>query len=169
MARILRELSNFGKLLKSTIEEKRRAGQTFQTYCHSFVFNCYKLHNLFHLQAVPNPTHHTMCAAWVRRKRLALVPTYFSAQILCAFPSRNITSTTTSYCLHCLHCLHWLQCLQSTTLPPKSLQRSPAVGDFYGTGIEIWAEFGPNGQLFCLHSFKIFWPMKPSYTSKMSI
>ena len=22
---------------------------------------------------------------------------------------------------------------------PKSLQRSPAVGDFYGTGIEIWA------------------------------
>ena len=23
----------------------------------------------------------------------------------------------------------------------------------------------PNGQLSCLHSFKIFWPMKPSYTS----
>ena len=89
------------------------------------------------------PTHHTM--AWVRRNWLALVPTYFSAQILCAFPSRNITSTTTSYCLHCLHCLHWLQCLQSTTLPPKSLQRSPAVGDFYGTGIEIWAGFGQNG------------------------
>ena len=42
-----------------------------------------------------------------------LVPTYFSAQILCAFPSRNITSTTTA---KCLHCLHWLQCLQSTTL-----------------------------------------------------
>ena len=25
----------------------------------------------------------------------------------------------------------------------KSLYRSPAVGDFYGTGIEIWAGFGP--------------------------
>ena len=24
---------------------------------------------------------------------------------------------------------------------------------------------GPNGRLSCLHSFKIFWPMKPSYTS----
>ena len=24
-------------------------------------------------------------------------------------------------------------------------QRSPAVGDFYGTGIEIWAGFGPVG------------------------
>ena len=24
-------------------------------------------------------------------------------------------------------------------------QRSPAVRDFYGTGIEIWAGFGPNG------------------------
>ena len=94
------------------MEEKRRANETFQAYCHSFVFNCCKLHNLIHPQAVPNPTHHTMCAAWVRRKRLALVPTYFSAQILCAFPSRNITSTTTA---KCLHCLHWLQCLQSTT------------------------------------------------------
>ena len=31
------------------------------------------------------------------------------------------------------------------------------MGDFYGTGIEIWAGFGPNGQLSCLHSFKIFW------------
>ena len=30
------------------------------------------------------------------------------------------------------------------------------MGDFYGTGIEIWAEFGPNGQLSSLHSFKIF-------------
>ena len=97
------EFSNFGKLLKSRMEENK-AGQTFQT----FVFNCFKLHNLILPQAVPNPTHHTM-----RHKRLALVPTYFSAQILCAFPSRNITSTTTSYCLHCLHCLHWLQCLQS--------------------------------------------------------
>ena len=38
-------------------------------------------------------------------------------------------------------------------------------GRFHGTGIEIWAGFGPNGQLSCLHSFKIFWPMKPSYTS----
>ena len=24
----------------------------------------------------------------------------------------------------------------------KSLERSPAVGDFYGTRIEIWARFG---------------------------
>jgi hypothetical protein len=39
------------------------------------------------------------------------------------------------------------------------------MGDFYGTGIEIWAGFGPNGQLSCLHSFKIFSPMKSSYTS----
>ena len=30
---------------------------------------------------------------------------------------------------------------------PKSLQRSRAVGDFYGTGIEIWAGFGPVWQL----------------------
>ena len=35
----------------------------------------------------------------------------------------------------------------------KSLFRSPAVGDFYGTWIEIWAVFGLNGQLSCLHSF----------------
>ena len=49
-----------------------------------------------------------------------------------------------------------------TWMKSKSLWRSPAVGDFYGTGIEIWAGFGPNGQLSCLHSFKIFWPMKPS-------
>ena len=27
----------------------------------------------------------------------------------------------------------------------KSLQRSPAVGDFYVTGIEIWVGFGPVG------------------------
>ena len=27
----------------------------------------------------------------------------------------------------------------------KSLQRSLAVGDFYGTGIEIWAGFGTVG------------------------
>ena len=29
------------------------------------------------------------------------------------------------------------------------------------------AQPGPNGRLSCLHSFKIFWPMKPPYTSKM--
>ena len=30
----------------------------------------------------------------------------------------------------------------------------------------IWAaQPGANGQLSCLHSFKIFWHMKPSYTS----
>ena len=27
----------------------------------------------------------------------------------------------------------------------QSHNKSPAVGDFYGTGIEIWAEFGPVG------------------------
>ena len=44
-------------------------------------------------------------------------------------------------------------------LLPKSLERSPAVGDFYGTGIEIWAEFGPGRQLLrlvfsCFHGQK---------------
>ena len=28
------------------------------------------------------------------------------------------------------------------------------VGDIYGTGIEIWAGFGPNGQLSCLHGLR---------------
>ena len=32
----------------------------------------------------------------------------------------------------------------------KSLERSPAVGDFYGTRIEIWAGFGPVRQLLRL-------------------
>ena len=36
------------------------------------------------------------------------------------------------------------------------LVRSYEVGDFCGTGIEIWAGFGLNGRLSCLHSFKIF-------------
>ncbi len=27
----------------------------------------------------------------------------------------------------------------------KSLKSSPSVGDFHGTGIELWAGFGPNG------------------------
>ena len=41
----------------------------------------------------------------------------------------------------------------------KSLERSPAVGDFYGTGIEIWAGFGPIRQLLrpvfsCFHGQK---------------
>ena len=52
------EFSNFGKLLKSRMEENK-AGQTFQT----FVFNCFKLHNLILPQAEPNRTHHTMCDA----------------------------------------------------------------------------------------------------------
>ena len=44
---------------------------------------------------------------------------------------------------------------------PKSLERSPAVGDFYGTGIEIWAGFGPVRQLLrpvslCFHGQKNF-------------
>ena len=43
----------------------------------------------------------------------------------------------------------------------KSLERSPAVGDFYGTGIEIWAGFGPVRQLLrpvfsCFHGQKNF-------------
>ena len=42
----------------------------------------------------------------------------------------------------------------------KSLERSLAVGDFYGTGIEIWAGFGPVRQLLrpffsCFHEQKI--------------
>ena len=49
----------------------------------------------------------------------------------------------------------------------KCCYQSPVVGDFYGTGIEIWAGFGLKGQLSCLHSFEIFWPMKPPYISKM--
>ena len=32
----------------------------------------------------------------------------------------------------------------------KSLERSPAVGDFYGTRIEIWAGFGLVRQLLRL-------------------
>ena len=36
------------------------------------------------------------------------------------------------------------------TFQAKSLERSPAVGDFYGTGIEIWAGFGPVRQLLRL-------------------
>ena len=43
----------------------------------------------------------------------------------------------------------------------KSLERSPAVGDFYGTRIEIWAGFGPVRQLLrpvfsCFHGQKFF-------------
>ena len=39
--------------------------------------------------------------------------------------------------------------------------KSPAVGDFYGTGIEIWAGFGPVRQLLrpvfsCFHEQKKF-------------
>ena len=30
---------------------------------------------------------------------------------------------------------------RNTNLSPKSLLRSPAAGDFYATGIEIWAGF----------------------------
>ena len=44
-------------------------------------------------------------------------------------------------------------------LRSKSLERSPAVGDFYGTRIEIWAGFGPVRQLLrpvfsCFHEQK---------------
>ena len=46
--------------------------------------------------------------------------------------------------------------LQRTSMQTKSLERSPAVGDFYGTGIEIWAGFGLVWQLLrpgfsCFH------------------
>ena len=45
------------------------------------------------------------------------------------------------------------------SLLSKSLERSPAVGDFYGTRIEIWAGFGPVRQLLrpvfsCFHGQK---------------
>ena len=45
------------------------------------------------------------------------------------------------------------------SLQPKSLYRSRGVGDFYGTGIEIWAGFGPVWQLLrlvfsCFHGQK---------------
>ena len=44
----------------------------------------------------------------------------------------------------------------------KSLERSTAVGDFYETGIEIWAGFGPVRQLLrlvfsCFYGQKIFY------------
>mgnify|MGYP006975932880 CR=1 FL=1 len=51
--------------------------------------------------------------------------------------------------------------LMLTGFQAKSLERSPAVGDFYGTRIEIWAEFGPVRQLLrpvfsCFHEQKKF-------------
>ena len=55
------------------------------------------------------------------------------------------------------------------TICPKVILEKSRGGRFYGTGIEIWAGFGPNGRLSCLHSFKIFWSMKPSYTSNEMI
>ena len=53
--------------------------------------------------------------------------------------------------LRSLKLVHHFEDLQA-----KSLYRSPVVAEFYGTGIEIWAGFGPNGQISCLYSFKIF-------------
>ena len=52
----------------------------------------------------------------------------------------------------------------------KSLQRSRAVGDFYGTGIEIWAGFGPVWQLLwpffsCFHG-QIFFQKHCSVCTK---
>jgi hypothetical protein len=51
--------------------------------------------------------------------------------------------------------------LSQPELGTKSLERSPAVGDFYGTGIEIWAGFGPVRQLLrpvfsCFHGQNFF-------------
>ena len=52
-----------------------------------------------------------------------------------------------------------LQTNCESLLYAKSLERSPAVGNFYGSGIEIWAEFGPVRQLLrpffsCFHEQK---------------
>ena len=41
----------------------------------------------------------------------------------------------------------WGFYVRMSTMKPKSLERRPAVGDFYKTGIEIWAGFGPVWQL----------------------
>ena len=48
---------------------------------------------------------------------------------------------------------------QTLSVLSKSLERSPAVGDFYGTRIEIWAGFGTVRQLLrpvfsCFHEQK---------------
>ena len=43
---------------------------------------------------------------------------------------------------------------------PKSSQKSPAVGDFYGTGIKIWAGFGPIMSNFLGWFFKFSWAKK---------
>ena len=55
----------------------------------------------------------------------------------------------------CMHC-HDDNCQNPCR---KSLERSPAVGDFYGTRIKIWAGFGPVRQLLrpvfsCFHGQK---------------
>ena len=55
--------------------------------------------------------------------------------------------------------MNWQSVLPATKAQAKSLQRSCAVGDFYGTGIEIWAGFGPVRQLLrpvfsCFHGQK---------------
>ena len=67
-------------------------------------------------------------------------------------PDRNRFKNDTSkmYSLHCVGPI------QRCSMVSKSLERSPAVGDFYGTGIEIWAGFGPVRQLLrpvfsCFH------------------
>ena len=55
----------------------------------------------------------------------------------------------------------WGFYVRMSTMKPKSLERRPAVGDFYKTGIEIWAGFGPVRQLLrlvfsCFHGQKNF-------------
>ena len=42
---------------------------------------------------------------------------------------------------------------------PNSLYRCPAVGDLYGTGIKIWAGFGPVG----ITEKKIFGPIMSKF------
>jgi hypothetical protein len=54
-----------------------------------------------------------------------------------------------------------MRAMEMKLLKAKSLERSPPVGDFYGTGIEIWAGFGPVRQLLrpvfsCFHGQKFF-------------
>ena len=46
-----------------------------------------------------------------------------------------------------------------------SKQECIKIHQNHGTMLIIWAaQHRPNSRLSCLHSFKIFWPMKPSYT-----
>ena len=65
------------------------------------------------------------------------------------FTTPDPTNVVSGLCTH-----KWGDVCISSTQPysipnvhSKSLERSPAVGDFYGTRIEIWPGFGPVRQL----------------------